>query len=197
MPCSTSWWPTGCGPGFGLPSPNRRPTGRLRAKVWQDPRTVIGGSDAGAHLDMMCGAVYSTCMLGNGVRQRELLSWEEAIRLLTDVPARLYGLAPGAGGRGMVGRPRGVRPGHGGPRARAQARRHARRGQPPLCRGHGHRARPGQRVRDREARQLHWNTGRPAPEVGPRHRDGGGRCSMAAVMTWRELRAGGDRRSGP
>jgi len=70
----------------------------LRAKVWQDPRTVVGGSDAGAHLDMMCGAIYSTSMLGDGVRARHLVSWEEAVRQLTDVPARLYGLR----GRGRL-----------------------------------------------------------------------------------------------
>ncbi|HET6832482.1 MAG TPA: amidohydrolase family protein [Acidimicrobiales bacterium] len=64
----------------------------LRAQVWRDPRTVIGGSDAGAHLDMMCGAIYSTSLLGEAVRQRELMSWEEAVHQLTDVPARLYGL---------------------------------------------------------------------------------------------------------
>jgi N-acyl-D-aspartate/D-glutamate deacylase len=64
----------------------------LRAKVWRDPRTVVGGSDAGAHLDVMCGAIYSTSMLGDGVRARQLLSWEEAVHQLTDVPARLYGL---------------------------------------------------------------------------------------------------------
>jgi N-acyl-D-aspartate/D-glutamate deacylase len=63
-----------------------------RANLWRDGRTVIGGSDAGAHLDMMCGAIYSTALLGNGVRHRGLLSWQEAIHLLTDVPARLYGL---------------------------------------------------------------------------------------------------------
>jgi N-acyl-D-aspartate/D-glutamate deacylase len=40
----------------------------------------------------MCGAVYSTSLLGDGVRRRQLLSVEEAVRLLTDVPARLYGL---------------------------------------------------------------------------------------------------------
>ena len=65
----------------------------LRAEVWQDPRAIVGGSDAGAHLDTMCGAVYSTSMLGDGVRARGLLSWERAVRLLTDVPAHLYGLA--------------------------------------------------------------------------------------------------------
>jgi N-acyl-D-aspartate/D-glutamate deacylase len=64
----------------------------LRAQVWRDPRTVIGGSDAGAHLDMMCGAIYSTSLLGEAVRQRRLMSWEEAVQQLTDVPARLYGL---------------------------------------------------------------------------------------------------------
>jgi N-acyl-D-aspartate/D-glutamate deacylase len=53
---------------------------------------VIGGSDAGAHLDMMCGATYATSLLGNAVRDRGLLSLEEAIHELTDVPARLYGI---------------------------------------------------------------------------------------------------------
>jgi N-acyl-D-aspartate/D-glutamate deacylase len=71
---------------------------KLRAEVWLDERTVVGGSDAGAHLDMMCGAVYSTSLLADGVRERQLLSLEEAVHQLTDVPARLYGLR----GRGRV-----------------------------------------------------------------------------------------------
>jgi N-acyl-D-aspartate/D-glutamate deacylase len=71
---------------------------RLRAEVWLDDRTVVGGSDAGAHLDVMCGAIYSTSLLGDGVRKRGLLSWEEAVHQLTDVPARLYGLS----GRGRL-----------------------------------------------------------------------------------------------
>jgi len=64
---------------------------RLRTEVWRDPGVIVGGSDAGAHLDMMCGATYSTSLLA-GVRRFGGLALEEAIRLLTDVPARFYGL---------------------------------------------------------------------------------------------------------
>jgi N-acyl-D-aspartate/D-glutamate deacylase len=66
---------------------------KLRAEVWRDERALIGGSDAGAHLDMMCGAQYSTWLLGEGVRERQLICLEEAVRQLSDRPARLYGLA--------------------------------------------------------------------------------------------------------
>jgi N-acyl-D-aspartate/D-glutamate deacylase len=65
---------------------------KLRAEVWRDPRTVVGGSDAGAHLDMMCGAIYSTALLAHGVREQQVITLEEAVHQLTDVPARLYGL---------------------------------------------------------------------------------------------------------
>ena len=63
----------------------------LKTRVWRDPRAIIGGSDAGAHLDMMCGAVYSTEVLA-GVRRFAGFSLEEAVQQLTDVPARFYGL---------------------------------------------------------------------------------------------------------
>ncbi|HET9876257.1 MAG TPA: amidohydrolase family protein [Mycobacterium sp.] len=65
---------------------------RLRAEVWRNRDAVIGGSDAGAHLDMMCGAIYTTSLLGRGVREHRVVTLEEAVRLITDVPARLYGL---------------------------------------------------------------------------------------------------------
>jgi N-acyl-D-aspartate/D-glutamate deacylase len=71
---------------------------KLRAEVWRDPRTVVGGSDAGAHLDMMCGAIYSTSLLAHGVREFGVITMEEAIHQLTDVPAQLYGLT----GRGRI-----------------------------------------------------------------------------------------------
>jgi N-acyl-D-aspartate/D-glutamate deacylase len=78
--------------GLRPPIPESEEDWVLKADVWRDPRTVVGGSDAGAHLDVMCGAIYSTSLLGEGVRKRHLLSWEEAVYQLTDVPARLYGL---------------------------------------------------------------------------------------------------------
>ena len=64
---------------------------KLKAEVWRDPRAMVGGSDAGAHLDMMCGAIYSTTLLAS-VRDHATVSWPEAVRLLTDKPARFYGL---------------------------------------------------------------------------------------------------------
>ena len=65
---------------------------RMRAEVWRKRGALIGGSDAGAHLDMMCGAIYTTSLLGHGVREHQVVTLEEAVRLITDVPARLYGL---------------------------------------------------------------------------------------------------------
>jgi N-acyl-D-aspartate/D-glutamate deacylase len=65
---------------------------RLRGEVWQDPRTVIGASDAGAHLDMIDTFAFSTQVLENGVRKRGLISLEAAVHQLTEVPAGLVGL---------------------------------------------------------------------------------------------------------
>jgi N-acyl-D-aspartate/D-glutamate deacylase len=63
-----------------------------RVAVWRDPRVMLGGSDAGAHLDLMCHANYPTVVLGQVVRERGLLTLEEAVAMMTDRPARHYGL---------------------------------------------------------------------------------------------------------
>ncbi len=64
----------------------------LRKTVWEDPRAMVGGSDAGAHLDRMCGAPYTTRFLGDTIRGRKLVPLEQAVRMITDQPARLFGL---------------------------------------------------------------------------------------------------------
>jgi N-acyl-D-aspartate/D-glutamate deacylase len=63
-----------------------------RARIWRDDRALVGGSDAGAHLDMISTYNYTTTLLEFGVRREGLLELEEAVRLLTDAPAQLYGL---------------------------------------------------------------------------------------------------------
>jgi N-acyl-D-aspartate/D-glutamate deacylase len=43
-------------------------------------------------MDMLATFSYCTMLLAEGVRERQLLPLEEAVRLLTDWPARHYGL---------------------------------------------------------------------------------------------------------
>ncbi|HEY6319705.1 MAG TPA: amidohydrolase family protein [Acidimicrobiia bacterium] len=63
----------------------------LRRDIWRDKRAVVGASDAGAHLDMLSTFTYSTAML-RSCRERGLMPLEEAVQLLTDRQARLYGI---------------------------------------------------------------------------------------------------------
>jgi N-acyl-D-aspartate/D-glutamate deacylase len=67
-------------------------TWALRGKLWQDDRSIIGASDAGAHLDMIDTFAFSTQVLGNGVREQKVIEIEKAIEQLTSVPAAIYGL---------------------------------------------------------------------------------------------------------
>lgn len=84
---------------FGsIPMPETDEDWKARLQVWRDRRAVIGASDAGAHLDLLASFNYATELLGKAVRQRQMLPLEEAIHLITDVQARLYGLD----GRGRV-----------------------------------------------------------------------------------------------
>ena len=73
------------------PRPDTVDDWQARASVWRDARALVGGSDAGAHLDMMSTANYATQMLA-ATREHSLMSLEEAVHLITQVPADLYGL---------------------------------------------------------------------------------------------------------
>ena len=67
-------------------------TWRRRVEVWRDHRAIVGASDAGAHLDMIDSFAYCTTMVARAVREHALMPLEEAVNLLTGVPAALYGL---------------------------------------------------------------------------------------------------------
>jgi N-acyl-D-aspartate/D-glutamate deacylase len=75
-----------------MPADNDPASWELRRQVWEDPRAMIGGSDAGAHLDRMCGAPYPTRFLGDMLRGRRLVPVERAVQLMTQAPAELFGL---------------------------------------------------------------------------------------------------------
>src|SRR5579885_1710058 len=53
----------------------------------KDSRTMIGLSDGGAHVDMLCDAGYCTYLLGKWVRERQAIPLEFAIKRITSEPA--------------------------------------------------------------------------------------------------------------
>ncbi|MDP4935876.1 MAG: amidohydrolase family protein, partial [Ilumatobacteraceae bacterium] len=80
----TILWPT--------PQDDDAESWKMRAELWQDGRAMIGGSDAGAHLDRMCGAPYPTRWLADCIRGRKLVPVEFAVKMMTSQPAKLFGL---------------------------------------------------------------------------------------------------------
>ena len=62
------------------------------AEIFTHPRSLIGLSDAGAHLTLFCEAGQTSRLLGHWVRERRALSLEEGVRRITAMPADLFGL---------------------------------------------------------------------------------------------------------
>jgi N-acyl-D-aspartate/D-glutamate deacylase len=75
-----------------MPTDNDDESWRMRQEVWSDQRVMLGGSDAGAHLDRMCGSSYTTRLLADCLRGRRLASLERAVQMMTQEPAQLFGL---------------------------------------------------------------------------------------------------------
>jgi len=63
------------------------------AELLNDPSILIGLGDGGAHVDMLCDSGYPTYLLGTWVRERKVLSLEQAVRRLTSDPAELFGIS--------------------------------------------------------------------------------------------------------
>lgn len=65
------------------------------AIAWLLPRdgVLIGLADSGAHVSQLCDACFATDLLGNWVRDRDVMPMERAIHKLTGEPAGVFGLA--------------------------------------------------------------------------------------------------------
>ncbi len=70
-------------------------------RLINDSRTLIGLSDGGAHVNMLCDAGYCTFLLGTWVRERRAMTLEYAVKRITSEPADLFGI--GDRGRLAVG----------------------------------------------------------------------------------------------
>jgi N-acyl-D-aspartate/D-glutamate deacylase len=71
-------------------------------RLLNDNRTMIGLSDGGAHVDMLCNAGYTSFLLGFWVRDRQAIELETAIKRITSEPADFFGIKDR--GRLQVGR---------------------------------------------------------------------------------------------
>jgi N-acyl-D-aspartate/D-glutamate deacylase len=63
--------------------------------AWLLPRdhVLFGLADSGAHVSQLCDACFATDLLGNWVRDRQVMPLERAVHKLTGEPAAVYGLA--------------------------------------------------------------------------------------------------------
>lgn len=62
------------------------------AELLNDRSVLLGLGDGGAHLDMLCDSGYPTYVLGTWVRERRVLTLEEAVRRMTSDPADFFGI---------------------------------------------------------------------------------------------------------
>ena len=71
---------------------------RAMAEILRSPYILVGSSDAGAHVQFAAENGYCTTFLGLWVREKGVMSLEQAIHKLTFMVASVYGLE----GRGLV-----------------------------------------------------------------------------------------------
>jgi N-acyl-D-aspartate/D-glutamate deacylase len=89
--------------GVDAARPRRGPENEFTVQSWNtrvdrmtellnDKSILIGLGDGGAHLDMLCDSGYPSFVLGTWVRERKVLSLEEAVRRMTSDPADFFGI---------------------------------------------------------------------------------------------------------
>ncbi len=82
---------------FFLPRANTDQA-RIAEALRDSEHNLLGLSDAGAHVDMLCEAGYPTYLLGHWVREQKALTLEHAVKRLTSEPADYFGIK----GRGRL-----------------------------------------------------------------------------------------------
>ena len=86
------------------------------AKILNYPNAIVGLSDGGAHVQFHGGYGYSTRLLGEWVREKQVMTLEHAVRRLTFDSASAFGLydrgllRPGMAADIMIFDPDTVRP---------------------------------------------------------------------------------------
>jgi N-acyl-D-aspartate/D-glutamate deacylase len=83
---------------FTPPAPgDDEATWKIRTRSWNDPRVVLGASDAGAHLDLITTYDWAPALFAAN-RDRGVLTLEQAVHKVTAAQADAYGLI----GRGRL-----------------------------------------------------------------------------------------------
>ena len=62
------------------------------AEILNNRDMLLGLGDGGAHLDMLCDSGYPSYVLGTWVREKKVLTLEEAVRRMTSDPADFFGI---------------------------------------------------------------------------------------------------------
>ena len=62
------------------------------SELLNDRSVLLGLGDGGAHLDMLCDCGYPSYVLGTWVRERGVLTLEEAVRRMSSDPADFFGI---------------------------------------------------------------------------------------------------------
>ena len=76
---------------------NKSPDSDL-IEILKHPRTVMTFSDSGAHVSQISDASIQTHLLAHWVRERQMFTLEEAVRMVTLSPARVFGFTD----RGLI-----------------------------------------------------------------------------------------------
>jgi N-acyl-D-aspartate/D-glutamate deacylase len=62
------------------------------AELLPEDTVLLGLADSGAHVSQLCDACFATDLLGNWVRDKQVMPMEHAIYKLTGEPASVFGL---------------------------------------------------------------------------------------------------------